>query len=114
MEFLFSYGTLQQRNVQMANFGRELSGFRDFLPKYVVEEINIIDEVVIRKSGKSVHPILRFTGNTEDRVLGTVFEITRKELSQADNYETDQYQRISAVLESGRTCWIYAAKNDNT
>ncbi|WP_299948536.1 gamma-glutamylcyclotransferase family protein [uncultured Microbulbifer sp.] len=113
MELLFSYGTLQQKYVQVANFGRGLSGFKDFLSKYVIEEIKIIDELVIKKSGKNRHPILRYTGNMKDQVIGTVFKISRKELSQADNYETDQYQRISAELKSGRACWIYVATNES-
>src|SRR5579871_1487612 len=31
---LFSYGTLQEKNVQIATFGRELTGRRDALPGY--------------------------------------------------------------------------------
>jgi hypothetical protein len=31
---LFSYGTLQKKNVQIANFGRELTGRADALPGY--------------------------------------------------------------------------------
>jgi hypothetical protein len=31
---LFSYGTLQDKKVQVAHFGRELQGRRDFMPGY--------------------------------------------------------------------------------
>ncbi|MCS5587992.1 MAG: gamma-glutamylcyclotransferase [Porticoccaceae bacterium] len=109
MELLFSYGTLQQKNVQIANFGRELVGTADTLPNYRVGEIRITDERVLRESGKAFHPILKYTGNPEDQVMGTVFQLTTEELLQADNYEVDDYQRISAVLKSGCNCWIYAA-----
>ncbi|MFK8050812.1 MAG: gamma-glutamylcyclotransferase family protein [Halioglobus sp.] len=109
MELLFSYGTLQQKNVQLSNFGRELNGQADSLPGYVLGEILITDERVIRESGKDVHLILNYTGNSEDAVSGTVFEITEEELLQADDYEVDDYQRISATMASGRSCWIYAA-----
>ena len=34
MENLFSYGTLQQENVQIKNFGRSLSGTLDVLQGY--------------------------------------------------------------------------------
>ena len=112
MELLFSYGTLQQKNVQLANFGRELKGVADVLPRYVVGEIEITDERVLRESGKSHHPILRFTDNAEDEVQGTVFELTPEELAQADDYEVDDYQRVSAQLKSGTICWIYAAAED--
>lgn len=109
MQRLFSYGTLQQKNVQLANFGRELKGQPDKLPKYRVDKILITDKRVLRESGQSVHPILKYTGNPQDRVMGTVFELTTEELMQADDYEVDDYQRIEATLESGITCWIYCA-----
>ncbi len=34
MPLLFSYGTLQNKRVQIANFGRELTGREDALPGY--------------------------------------------------------------------------------
>ena len=107
--WLFSYGTLQQKNVQLANFGRELSGVKDSLPGFVVGEVTITDERVLRESGKAVHPILRYTGNNTDKVEGTVFEISQEELLRADDYEVDDYVRREATLVSGKCCWIYAA-----
>lgn len=112
MPKLFSYGTLQQKNVQLANFGRELRGSADSLPGYIVSEVEITDERVLRESGKAFHPILRFTGNAQDEVAGTVFELTEAELAQADDYEVDAYVRISARLKSGTECWIYAAATE--
>jgi len=111
MPLLFSYGTLQQKDVQIANFGRELNGVRDILQGYIIGEIKITDERVLRESGKAIHPILILTGNLADEVKGTVFEITDAELLQADDYEVDDYARISVQLKSGKTCWIYAAAN---
>ena len=109
MPKLFSYGTLQQKNVQLANFGRVLSGSKDILQGYIVAEVEITDERVLRESGKAFHPILRFTANAQDEVAGTVFELTEAELAQADDYEVDAYVRSSARLKSGTECWIYAA-----
>ncbi|MDX1678145.1 gamma-glutamylcyclotransferase family protein [Arsukibacterium sp.] len=109
MPKLFSYGTLQQKNVQLANFGRQLNGFKDSLPGYVVGEIAITEPRVLRESGKAIHPILRFTGNSSDEVPGTVFELSDEELAQADDYEVNAYIRVSARLKSGTDCWIYAA-----
>ena len=111
MPLLFSYGTLQQKQVQLANFGRELTGSKDSLQGYVVGEIEITDERVLRESGKAIHPILRFSGDPQHEVPGTVFEITEQELAQADDYEVDDYVRVAAVLKSGKTAWIYAARH---
>ena len=58
MECLFSYGTLQQKNVQLKNFGRILDGFKDVLQKYILKEIEITDESVLKISNKRFHPIL--------------------------------------------------------
>ena len=113
MELLFSYGTLQQSKVQLANFGRTLSGTKDALQKYKIDNVKITDVKVIKESGKDIHPILRYTDDPRDEVTGTVFEVTATELAQADNYEVDDYRRISAVLKSGKRCWIYAANDDS-
>lgn len=109
MPLLFSYGTLQQKQVQLANFGRELAGSKDVLQGYIVGELEITDERVLRESGKAIHPILRFSGDPLDEVPGKVFEITEQELARADDYEVDDYVRVAAVLKSGKTAWIYAA-----
>lgn len=108
MENLFSYGTLQLESVQQETFGRLLTGSKDILVGYVLDEIQIKDKAVIETSGTDIHPILKFTGVTSDHVTGTVFEITTAELMQSDEYEVAEYQRVSAQLKSGVTAWIYA------
>lgn len=56
-----------------------------------------------------MHPILHFTGSSEDEVSGTALEVSTKELENADKYEVKDYKRVSAKLKSGRTAWIYVA-----
>lgn len=113
MELLFSYGTLQQEDVQIANFGRKLDGKPDILQKYIVGTVRITDERVLRESGKEIHPILAFTGQTSDEVSGTVYELTMDELLKADDYEVKEYARTKAILKSGAECWIYSAAKNN-
>ena len=74
MENLFSYGTLQQENVQLENFGRTLEGSKDILQRYCLEEIEITDDFVLKTSEKSFHPILFFTGNEEEEVVADSYE----------------------------------------
>ena len=109
MPALFSYGTLQQRKVQLANYGRELDGSCDTLTGYRLEEISIDDPHVVQLSGKSVHTIARRTGDPNDRVTGTLFDLTDAELDATDAYEVSAYSRIEVTLESGRSAWVYAA-----
>lgn len=107
MPKLFSYGTLQQENVQLETFGRRLAGQADQLAGFVQTEIAIEDPEVVRASGKTHHPMLVFTGRPGDDVNGTVFDITDAELAQADDYEVDDYQRVSVTLVSGVQAWVY-------
>ena len=53
---LFSYGTLQDKAVQLANFGRELNGQADRMPGYRQDWVEITDPAVLAASGKSVTP----------------------------------------------------------
>jgi gamma-glutamylcyclotransferase (GGCT)/AIG2-like uncharacterized protein YtfP len=107
MAALFSYGTLQQREVQRSNYGRELEGQPDDLVGYKLAELTITDPHVIAVSGKAVHTIARATGDREDRIAGVVFELTEAELHSTDDYEVDAYLREEVTLESGRTAWVY-------
>ncbi len=112
MPMLFSYGTLQQEDVQIATFGRILSGTADTLSGYRVLPLRIRDEKVIRLSGKDIHPVLVATGNFTDKVTGTVFELTDQELAEADEYEVDDYQRVQATMQSGQRVWIYCGRGE--
>jgi gamma-glutamylcyclotransferase (GGCT)/AIG2-like uncharacterized protein YtfP len=107
MPKLFSYGTLQQEDVQLATFGRRLAGHRDQLAGFIQTEVEIDDPDVVAASGKTHHPILVFTGLPDDRVSGTLFDITGTELAQADDYEVDDYKRIAVTLASGMQAWVY-------
>jgi gamma-glutamylcyclotransferase (GGCT)/AIG2-like uncharacterized protein YtfP len=104
---LFSYGTLQDKNVQLASFGRELQGRVDAIPGYSQTLIAITDPQVVATSGKTHHPIVQPSANPADEVAGMVFEITAQELTAADEYEVADYKRISVTLKSGVQAWVY-------
>ena len=106
-QLLFSYGTLQQREVQLATFGRELVGTADQLVGFHQSMVRIEDADVVRTSGKTHHPIVRQTGIVDDRVAGTAFEVTDEDLANADKYEVSDYKRVLAPLASGREAWVY-------
>jgi gamma-glutamylcyclotransferase (GGCT)/AIG2-like uncharacterized protein YtfP len=104
--WLFSYGTLRQRDVQLATFGRELQGEPDVLEGYVLGKVLIRDEGVVATSGLAEHLILR---PGEGAIEGVAFAVTPAELEAADAYETDDYARIEATLKSGRRAFVYVA-----
>ena len=109
MPLLFSYGTLQEAAVQLANFGRLLHGEPDELVGFERSLYRIEDPAFVAASGKEWHAIVAFTGRPEHRVQGTVFEVTDAELSRADEYEPAGYVRITGKLASGREAWVYAS-----
>jgi gamma-glutamylcyclotransferase (GGCT)/AIG2-like uncharacterized protein YtfP len=107
MPLLFSYGTLQQEDVQRATFGRLLAGRADRLPGYAQGVVAIDDPAVIATSGKTHHPIVRPSADPADHVDGTVFELTDAELAHADRYEVAAYRRVAVTLASGLEAWAY-------
>ncbi|MEU1972790.1 gamma-glutamylcyclotransferase family protein [Microbacterium sp. NPDC019599] len=108
-QLLFSYGTLQNPDVQLTTFGRHLEGEDDVLPGYTVDYAEIADTRVVDLSGLAVHPVVRATGNPRDKVVGKAIYVTEDELDAADEYEVSLYRRISVVLASGRTAWAYVS-----
>lgn len=107
-EFLFSYGTLQLEAVQMATFGRLLTGTSDALPGFEQVKLKIEDPAVIAVSATAEHTIARFTGRASDVLTGTVFCVTADDIANADKYEVDACERIAVTLRSGVRAWMYA------
>ena len=107
MPLLFSYGTLQQEAVQLATFGRRLRGEPDELVGFVAALREVKDPAFVAESGKRMHGIVRYDGNSESRVRGTALEVTDAELAAADRYEPEGWTRMAATLASGRQAWVY-------
>jgi hypothetical protein len=108
---LFSYGTLQLREVQLANYGRPLDGTHDALLGYRLEVLPDRDPDAVRISGTKTHMIVRWTGNPADRVAGMLFLLTAEELAATDKYEGSDYARAEVTLESGRRALVYVEPN---
>ncbi len=106
-ESLFSYGTLQLESVQMTTFGRKLIGTSDALLGFEQSMVEIKEQEVIATSGKTHHPIVKFTGRASDVVSGTVFAVTPDEIQNADKYEVAVYKRVAVALRSGLRAWVY-------
>jgi len=107
--WLFSYGTLQQEEVQLATFGRRLEGRADALPGYATSLLEIKDADVVATSGKTHHLLALPTGTPADEVAGVVFKITPEELAAADTYEVSDYKRVAVRLKSGLEAFVYVA-----
>jgi len=105
---IFSYGTLQQQDVQLSTFGRLLHGQADALVGFEPSTVPIDDPRVVAAIGRTHHANVTFNGRNDSRVSGTVFEITDAELAAADEYERlASYKRIAVTLASGAQSWVY-------
>lgn len=114
MPLLFSYGTLQEEQVQLSTFGRLLQGQRDELPRFEPSLVKIEDPQAAAASGRTHHANVTFNGRSDSRVSGTVFEITDTELAAADLYEEDAaYNRMTVTLASGKQAWVYVHARSN-
>lgn len=109
---LFSYGTLQRREVQLATYGRPLEGKHDALVGYRLEVLPDRDPDAVRISGTKTHMVARRTGDAADRVPGFVFKLTAAELAATDQYEGSDYARAELALESGRRAFVYVEPSD--
>ena len=109
---LFSYGTLQQPEVQQATFGRRLECRPDAVTGFRVELLRITDDHVIATSGSDEHPVLLRSEEAGDRVEGSLLVLTPEELEAADRYEVDDYVRTEVVTASGATAWAYVFRGE--
>jgi len=108
MPLVFSYGSLQDEDVQVSTFGRRLTGQRDELIGFERSSVRIEDPNVAAAVGKTHHANVTFNGSDESRVSGMVFEISDAELIQVDAYEASfSYERVLASLGSGKQAWVY-------
>ena len=110
-ENLFTYGTLQKEDVQLATFGRTWEGRHDTLVGYRLRSIVIEDPEFVATSGTANHRNVQFTGAPSDAVEGMVFKVTERELEQADSYEPEGYGRVLVQLKSGISAWLYVNKS---
>ena len=99
MPILFSYGSLQREDVQLAAFGRRLGGWAD----------ELIGFELVPAGDHSAHA--NAVPSAEGRVPGRAFEVTQTELAAADEYEhRDAYTRIAGRLASNQETWVYISR----
>lgn len=111
--YLFSYGTLQKEQTQIALFGRTLQGWPDVLNGYKTATIEIKDESFLAKGEQAIQQTAIASNDESDNIKGTVLEVTEEELRIADSYEPKGYGRIKVKLQSGKEAWLYVAKKES-
>lgn len=94
---MFTYGTLQDAQVQRYVFNKVLEGEEDFLPGFKWFENAIYGR----------YPLVKPTFNVNDTVKGIAYKVTELDLTRCDIYETAAYQRKKFILKSGKEAWVY-------
>jgi hypothetical protein len=79
---LFSYGTLQDEDVQVQTFGRRLNGEKDLLHGYEPSLVPIADPDVAQRLRRTHHDNITPTGDDWSSVQGTVLEVSDVELTK--------------------------------
>lgn len=110
MALIFSYGTLQNLQVQKKLLNRNLNACADTLVGYEKKQVEIKDPIVIAQSGERFHPILVKNKLSSQEIKGSVLEVTAVELLKIDDYESEHYERVEVVLKSGKKAWLYQQK----
>lgn len=101
-QYLFTYGTLRDDEVQQAVFGRKLSGRRDILFGFKLSAKKLLGQ----------YPVICKTENPDNTVVGQVFNVSNLDLHKADFYETEAYKRIVVQLHSGTEAWVYVENSE--
>ncbi|MEM6541760.1 MAG: gamma-glutamylcyclotransferase family protein [Bacteroidota bacterium] len=96
-QYLFSYGSLQEEDVQKEVVLRKVSGKKDTVRGYRLSS----------KDVKQHYPIAEPTGLGSDTIVGVSLKVSYVELYWIDQYETPFYKRIPVVLKSGKKAWMY-------
>jgi hypothetical protein len=85
----------------------------DEIVGYQPSRVRIADATIAAALGRTHHANASFTGSHADRVAGTVFTVTDRELEAADGYERPaDYVRVIAILASGEVAWVYVHRGD--
>lgn len=101
-QYLFAYGTLQNKEVQKIVLNRTLSGKVTVLAGYRMSKKKVL--------GK--YPLIEPSSMQSDIVQGMLFKVSNFELHEIDQYETSFYRRIQVMVKSGIKAWTYVENFD--
>ncbi len=99
-QYLFTYGTLQETEVQLGVFSRLLQGEEAILNGYIISNEKVADR----------YPTIAVSNDSSKTLTGKIYILSPEELIKADAYEGEAYKRIQVVLASGEKAWAYIAK----
>ena len=86
---LFSYGTIQNEDVQEKILGKRLKGERAVLTGYVLGQVY---------ADGGFYPCIFLSEKYDKHVFGTVFEVSEKDLKKLDEYESEAYRRQNVIV----------------
>ena len=96
-QLLFSYGTLQEPEIQEKVLNRRLKGTKATLLGYKKYEKRMMNK----------YPIIVRSDDAGAMVSGILYKVSNYELYKIDLYESLAYTRIQATLKSSVKAWVY-------
>lgn len=96
-QLLFSYGTLQEPEIQEKILNRRLKGTKAILLGYKKYEKRMMNK----------YPIIEQSDDAKAMVSGILYKVSNYELYKIDLYESLAYTRIQAKLKSSVKAWVY-------
>ncbi len=106
-QYLFSYGTLQNEDVQRDVLGKVLPGQADRLPFYDQSVLEVVNGGRAEASGTARYLLAHYSGRHTDVLQGTAYPVTAADLRRTDKFQGPAYKRIASVLGSGVCAWVY-------
>lgn len=100
MPKLFVYGTLLDEMTRFRILGRVVKAQDTFLSGYTLTTHPSIPYLVVKESRK------------DDKVAGSVFDITDEDFKVLDRYETYFYVRKDVVLDNGDSAQVYVNNDE--
>ena len=86
---------LRDPQLQRDTFGRVPPTEPDTLHGYTADYVEIHDSRFTDRTGLTVHPQLRHTGNPHDKVVGVLLRLTVDELDAIDEVEAAMFRRAA-------------------
>lgn len=107
---LFSYGSLNSKELQLQHYGRIVHGSADILSGYTLYDTKI--NQYSTSTIKEIIPIkiARKSAEKSAQIEGMVLEITGEELVKTDKLVASDSKRVLVTTDTGTEAWLYIEK----
>ena len=99
---IFSYGTLWDENIQLEHFGQKFDVDPD------IDYMSGWDIIKVKMYGEYFK--VAVVGDNSSVVMGAIVNIPDELIDKVDEYEGNEYKRISVKTMTGNDCQMYVKR----